>query len=184
MHKFPDKRPTLHDVARRAGVSASTVSRCVTVPDKVKSDVRTRVNAIIAELGYTPHGSARALVSRRTNTVGAVIPTLENAIFATVAQALQIALSDSEKTLLLASSDYDSGREISQVEKLLARGIDGIMLTGLARDESIYNMLNRYRVDYVCTYTHAPKSQHPTIGFDNEAAMAKIVSYLHDLGHR
>ncbi len=184
LHSHPRPRPTLHDVARHAEVSASTVSRCLTVPEKVRPAVRQRVRAAIAELGYTPDGAARALVSRRSNTIGAIIPTLDNAIFATVIQTLQNRLTLKGQTLLLAASDYQPEQEYDQIEKLLVRGIDGLMLTGEARDPAIYRLLEQHRIRYVCTYVHHPESPHPTIGFANRRAMAKIVGYLHDLGHR
>lgn len=177
-------RPTLHDVARRAEVSASTVSRSLTVPEKVRPEVRQRVREVIAELGYTPDGVARALVSRRTDTIGAIIPTLDNAIFATVIQTLQNKLTRKGRTLLLAASDYQPEQEYDQIEKLLVRGIDGLMLTGEARDPAIYRLLEQHHIRYVCTYVHHPDSPHPTIGFANRRAMAKVVGYLHDLGHR
>ena len=184
LQNAPSGRPTLEDVARRAEVSASTVSRCLTVPDKVRPAVRQRVLKAVADLGYTPHGGARALVSRRTNTIGAIIPTLDNAIFATVMQTLQSELALRGNTLLLAASDYQPEREYDQIEKLVVRGIDGIMLTGEAREARVYDILERHGIRYVSTYVHHPASPHATIGFDNRRAMSRIVGYLHDLGHR
>lgn len=178
------RRPTLDDVAIRAGVSTATVSRCLSAPDKVRPKLRERVLAAIMETGYRPHGAARALASKRTHTIGAVIPTLDNAIFAKVAQTLQNELDARGRTLLLASSDYRPEREQSQIENLIVRGVDGIMLTGEQRDPEIYRLLERRGIRYVNTYVHHPASTHPTIGFDNIAAMAKIVAYLYDLGHR
>ncbi len=140
--------------------------------------------AAITETGYRPHGAARALASRRTNTIGAVIPTLDNAIFAKVAQTLQDALDARGRTLLLASSDYRPEREQNQIENLIVRGVDGIMLTGEQRDPAIYSLLDKHGIRYVNTYVHHPESLHPTIGFDNVAAMEKVVAYLYDLGHR
>ena len=64
--------PTLVDVARRAGVSTATVSRCLNLPDRVRPETRARVEAAVAELGYTPHFAGRALASNRTNTIGRV----------------------------------------------------------------------------------------------------------------
>ena len=79
--------PTLKDVAQSAGVSTATVSRCLNFPDKVRPATRTRIEETINRLGYTPHFGARMLVSNRTNTVGAVIPTMANSIFARGLQA-------------------------------------------------------------------------------------------------
>ena len=74
--------PTLQDVARMAKVSTATVSRCFNTPDKVIETTRDRVLEIVEELGYTPHFGGRTLASNRSNTVGAIIPTIDNAIFA------------------------------------------------------------------------------------------------------
>lgn len=177
-------RPTLEDVARRAQVSTATVSRYFSAPDKIRPAMRLRVQTAIEELGYTPHGAARALASQRSNTIGAVIPTLDNAIFATVVQTLQKELSAQEQTLLLAASNYDPGQERRQIENLIVRGVDGLMLTGEARDPAVYALLERRGVRYASTYVHHPASPHPTIGFDNQRAMRKVLGYLHDLGHR
>ena len=127
--------PTLDDVARRAGVSTATVSRCLNLPDRVRPETRARVEAAVAELGYTPHFAGRALASNRTNTIGAVIPTMENAIFALGLQVLQDELSASDVTLLVATSHYDAQREADQIRALLARGVDGLVLIGEARPE-------------------------------------------------
>ncbi len=177
-------RPTLEDVARRAGVSTATVSRYLGTPEKVRPATRVRIQEVIDALGYTPHGAARALASRRSNTVGAVIPTLDNAIFATVVETLQKELSANGTTLLLAASGYDPDRERRQIENLIVRGVDGLMLTGEARDPKVYALLERRGIRYASTYVHHPASPHPTIGFDNKRAMHKVVGYLHDLGHR
>ena len=180
----PSVRPTLADVARRAEVSTATVSRALSAPETVRPALRARVQGAVEALGYRPHGAARALASQRSDTVGAVIPTLDNAIFASTVQALQSALAERGRTLLLAAFDYDAGREREQVESLIERGIDGLMLTGEARDPGLYALLRRHAVRYVATYVHARDSPHSTIGFDNRRAMHELVGYLHDLGHR
>ena len=177
-------RPTLEDVARRAQVSTATVSRTFSTPDKVRPALRLKVQTAVEALGYTPHGVARALASQRSHTIGAVIPTLDNAIFATVVQTLQNELFARGRTLLLAASDYDPARERAQIESLVVRGVDGLMLTGEARDPAVYDLLARRGIRYAGTYVHHPDSPHPTIGFDNRRAMHKLVGYLHDLGHR
>ncbi len=177
-------RPTLEDVARRAGVSTATVSRFFSAPDKVRPGMRHRVREAVEALGYRPHGAARALASRRSNTIGAVIPTLGNAIFATTVQTLQRELAARGNDLLLAAFDYDPARERGQIENLIVRGVDGLLLTGEARDPAVYSLLKRRGIRYANTYVHNPGSPHPTIGFDNRRAMHKLVGYLHDLGHR
>lgn len=178
------KQATQVDVAQAAGVSTATVSRFFADPERIQPELRARVRKAVEELGYTPHGAARALASRRTNTIGAIIPTLDSAIFATVIQTLQKHLAEEGRTLLLAATNYDPEQERRQIESLVVRGVDGLLLTGEAREEETYTLLRRRGIRYVNTYVHHQGSPHTTIGFDNRRAMAGVVDLLHDLGHR
>lgn len=176
--------PRLQDVAQLARVSTATVSRALNHPNSVTPQLRQSVQAAVDALGYIPHGAARALASRRSNTVGAVIPTIDNAIFARSVQAFQDRLFDSGFTLLLASSDYDVDRERREVQALVERGIDGLLLIGESHDPRVYQLLDSKRVPYVNTYTYRDDSQHPCVGFDNEQAAHQLTSYLLDIGHQ
>ena len=176
-------RPTLHDVAAMAEVSTATVSRCLNARDSVTPELRARVESAIVELGYTPHGPARALASQRARTVGVVVPTLDNAIFATGIQAMQDRLSQDDYTLLLASSNYDPDQERKQVRSLIERGVDGLMLIGEARPADLYDLLDQKAIPYVNTWTYRPDGRHPSIGFDNRSSARRIAAYLIDMGH-
>ncbi|OGK84666.1 MAG: LacI family transcriptional regulator [Candidatus Rokubacteria bacterium GWC2_70_16] len=176
--------PTVDDVASRAGVSTATVSRCLNTPAAVRPALRHRVDSAIAALGYVPHGAARALASQQSYTIGAVIPTLNNAIFASGIQALQRRLDEAKYTLLLASSDYDPARELREVQILVARGVDGIMLVGRAHKPELYACLRDKDVPYVNTWTYSSETEHPCVGFDNLEAGRRLASYLLDMGHR
>ncbi|NND20377.1 MAG: LacI family DNA-binding transcriptional regulator, partial [Silicimonas sp.] len=98
--------PTLDDVAREAGVSTATVSRCLDAPGKVTENTRSKVLHAVEMLGYTPNFGARVMASRRSHTIGAIIPTMENAIFARGLQAFQETLDDLGYTLLVSSTAY------------------------------------------------------------------------------
>ena len=177
-------QPRLADVARFAGVSTATVSRVLNHPTAVTPQLRERVHAAVDALGYVPHGHARALASRRSNTIGAVVPTIDNAIFARNIQSLQARLFESGRTLLLASSDYNYERERREVQSLVERGIDGLFLVGETRDPSVYRLLESKRIPYVNTWIYREDSLHPCVGFDNAQAAYQIGSYLLDIGHR
>jgi LacI family transcriptional regulator len=174
----------LGDVARLAGVSTASVSRVLNDPERVSLRIRTRVEAAIAELGYVPHGAARALASRRTRIVGAIVPTLDNAIFAACINALQRRLTRSGYTLLIACSEYDPAEELHEARALVGRGIEGIMLVGTLHDPRLYPLLDGRRIPFVNTWTYASDAPHPCIGFDNRRAAARIADYLLSLGHR
>ena len=119
--------PTLEDVAAQSGVSTATVSRCLNSPGQVSKSTRERVMQAVSDLGYAPNFGARALAAKRTNTFGAIIPTMENAIFARGLQAFQDELREHGVTLLVASSSYSPDQEEEQIRSLVTRGADALL---------------------------------------------------------
>ncbi len=177
-------KPSIDDVARLAGVSTATVSRSLNSPDRVRPETLQAVNKAIEELGYMPHFGGRALASNKTNTIGAIIPTMDNAIFALGLQALEERLAAAGKTLLVASSGYDPARESSQIRSMLGRGIDGLMLIGEARPEATYAWLARSEVPTVIAWMFRKNCPYPCVGFDNRAGAVKMAELVLDHGHR
>lgn len=176
--------PTLEDVAQRAKVSTATVSRCLNRTGNVTEETRRRVMQAVEELGYTPNFGARALAARRTQTIGAIIPTMENAIFARGLQAFQETLNDGGYTLLVSSTGYDPQREAEQIRTLLARGADGLLLIGYDRDPALYDYLNTRNIPYLISWAHRPGGDHPAIGFDNVQPMMELTELVVKKGHR
>lgn len=176
--------PTLQDVARRAQVSTATVSRCLNTPDRVLKTTRDRVLAAVRELGYAPNFGARALAAKRTNTFGAIIPTMENAIFARGLQAFQEELGRHGVTLLAASSSYDPKLEDDQIRALVARGADALLLIGHDRDPEVYRFLEQRGIPFVVAWVYDPAAARFSIGFDNRAAMKELTQEVLALGHR
>ena len=133
--------PTLDDVARKAGVSTATVSRCLNKPERVVKETRDRVLRAVEALGYTPNFGARVMAAKRTFTIGAIIPTMENAIFARGIQAFQEELHRRGYTLLVSSTGYRPGAEEEQVRTLVGRGADGTLrLSGPSRRACVDRM--------------------------------------------
>ncbi|MEM1361290.1 MAG: LacI family DNA-binding transcriptional regulator [Pseudomonadota bacterium] len=176
--------PTLEDVAKRAGVSTATVSRCLNSPTQVTDRTRERVMAAVKDLGYAPNFGARALAAKRTNTFGAIVPTIESSIFARGLQALQEELGDHGINLLVASSSYKPELEEDQIRSLIARGADALFLIGYERTVSSYEFLRQRQVPYVIAWAHDPSQSLPSIGFDNRQAMQELAEQVIALGHR
>jgi LacI family transcriptional regulator len=174
----------LSDVAELARVSTATVSRALTCPGKVKPATAARIRQAVQALGYVAHGAARALASKRTHTIGAVIPTLDNAIFANTAHALQKTLDDAGYTLLIASHEFDAEVEARVTQALVERGVDGLVLLGATHHPSVLRMLDTQQIPYVLTWALDAAGRHPCVGFDNRAAAIRIASHLLELGHR
>jgi LacI family transcriptional regulator len=174
----------LHDVARRARVSPATVSRAFNRPALVDAETLRRVHTAVAELGYVPHGAARALASRRSRSIGAVVPTLHNSIFANCIHALQQRLFDAGYTLLVSTHDYDLTAEKQIVHTLVERGIDGLFLVGTEHEESLFRFLLARRTPYVLGWCVDRSGRHPSVGFDNFTAGKRLAQYLMEAGHR
>jgi LacI family transcriptional regulator len=177
-------RPKLADVARAAGVSSATVSRVLNNPDLVRPAVQTKVYRAIDSLGFTPDAAARALKSRRTRTVGAVVPTLGVAIFATGITGLQNRLRENGYTLLIANSEYDPTKELQETRVLLDRGVDGLVLVGDANLARASALAKQYGVPLVTTYVCTTRHKVPSVGMDNAESMKSMATYLLGLGHR
>ncbi len=178
------RRPTQADIARAAKVSTATVSRVLNASPLVRHEVRRRVERAIKRHGYFPHGAARALASNRSFTIGAVIPTLSNAIFASGIHAFEARLAQANYTILLAVSNYSPQAEAIQVQRLLERGIDALMLVGNDHTAPTFVQLRRAAKAYVNTWTFDPDSAHPNVGFSNRKAIAQVADHLVSLGHR
>lgn len=180
----PPGRVTVADVARAAGVSTASVSRVLNNSGRVAEALRQRVIEASETLGYLPDAAARALASDRSQTIGAIVPTLENQSFAICLDGLQRRLEAAGYTLLLATSGYDPSKELRAVKGLMGRGVDGLMLVGALRDPKVYDLLRGKGVPFVNTFTLTADARRPCVGFDNRAAARRLAEYLLDLGHR
>lgn len=172
------------DIAREAKVSTATVSRVLNKSPLVREEVRARVSRAMERLGYFPHGAARALVLNRSMTIGAVVPTLDNDIFARGINALMNTLRDNEFTLIVSSCDYSLATEGVLVRRLLERGVDGVFLVGAQRRRETIAMLQRSGKPFVNAYISTRRDAGPCIGFSNAQAAAVVVDHLVRLGHR
>lgn len=179
----PHARVKIEDVAKKANVSAATVSRVLNHPEIVRPALRDKVMRYITDLSYTPDSAARALKSRRMRTIGAIVPTLGLGIFAEGVEALQNRLSESGYTLFIANSQYDQRRELQEMQSLIDRGIDGIVLVGGSHGRELRAQVEQAGVPVITTYVSKASGGIPAIGIDNERAAREMTQYLLGLGH-
>jgi LacI family transcriptional regulator len=176
--------PNIEDVAQAAGVSTATVSRVINRPESVGETLRLRVQAAVVKLGYVPHAGARALKLQKSGTVGAVFPTIDNAIFAQAIDALQQRLAHGGLQLLIATSGYDPATEARQALNLMARGADALVLCGVGQSPELLQVLKQRELPAVHAMSWPAPPGLVCVGFDNARAIAQGVRYLLDLGHR
>jgi len=175
-------RVKLSDVARDAGVSPATVSRAIAQPDLLSPETLARVRASALRLGYLPDGAARALASGRSMTIGAIVPTLDSAIFARALQAMQATLAQSGYLLLVASHEASPAAETQAVRALLGRGVDGLMLVGAERAPDTTALLTASGLPVVLTW--CGDGHFTAVTIDNARAGRLAAEHLIGLGHR
>jgi LacI family transcriptional regulator len=171
-------------VAAQAGVSTASVSRALNSPHSVSPELRARITEAVASVGYIPQASARALASRRTRTLGAIIPTIDNTMFARGIAALQKYLSSVGYMLFLTTSGYDLDAELEQARNLVSRGVDGLVLRGDCHHDALRKMLADYDIPFINVGVYRPDRPYPCVGTDNEAAAHRAAAHVIELGHR
>lgn len=177
-------RATIHDIAREAGVSTATVSRVFNQPEKVSARTRDRVEAVIARHHYVSDALARGLASRRSRTLGLVIPTIMNSIYASSTQAIQQAAQEVGYTVLIGISEFSADEEALLIHRLLERRVQGLILTGRERRPDLYEKIRHNRTPFVITWRQSREAALPSISFDNYRAAQAAVAHLIALGHR
>ncbi|MEE0003418.1 MAG: LacI family DNA-binding transcriptional regulator, partial [Ligilactobacillus ruminis] len=121
---------TIYDVAREAAVSMATVSRVVNGNPNVKPATRKKVLEVIDRLDYRPNAVARGLASKKTTTVGVIIPDVTNVYFSSLARGIDDVAAMYKYNIILANSDGNEQKEIQMLNTLLAKQVDGIIFMG------------------------------------------------------
>lgn len=162
----------------------ATVSRALSNPAVVAPDTVAAVQDAVKKLNYVMQGVGRALVSRRTFTIGGLVPSVDHAMFAKTTSALQALLIQHGYMLALGCSDFDPAVELALARRLIERGADGIVLFGRRHDPQLVSLLESCGAPYVSTWAYDPGDARTHIGFDYHRAANLVVEHLVALGHR
>jgi DNA-binding LacI/PurR family transcriptional regulator len=176
---------TLIDVARRAGVSKSTVSNVIRGASLVAEPTRLRVERAIADIGYHPNAIARALKARASSALGIVVPDLANPFYAELAVSVERAASAIGFAVLTAHTECAPKIEEEAGRAFIERRVDGVVIAGVSLGSSLPGMLLDRDVPVVLASFGEPADKRlGVIDHDDAAAMETIVDHLYGLGHR
>ena len=173
-----DDTVTIYDVAREAGVSMATVSRVVNGNKNVKENTRKKVLEVIDRLDYRPNAVARGLASKKTTTVGVVIPDITNTYFSTLAKGIDDIAEMYKYNIVLANSDEDDEKEVSVVNTLFSKQVDGVIFMGYHLTEKIRSEFSRSRTPVVLAGTVDVEHQLPSVNIDYKHATVDAVRHL------
>lgn len=161
---------TIYDVAREANVSMATVSRVVNGNPNVKPSTRKKVLATIDRLGYRPNAVARGLASKKTTTVGAIIPDISNIFFSELARGIEDIATMYKYNMILSNSDSNKEKEIQLINTMLEKQVDGILFMGGNISEEHIQQFKTASVPVVLAATYDSTNEIPSVNIDYELA--------------
>ena len=183
-NRAASSKPTIRDVAAEAGVSIATVSRALNGRAPIAPETARRVQAAVKALGFRANRTGRELRAGTSRTVGVLIPSLANPVFAESVTGIQDAAREAGWSVLIASSAYEAERESEAIENLLSHRVGGLVLTVADADRSAtLDGLDEEQVTYVLLYNQPDRIDRATATIDNVAAGRDATRALIAAGH-
>lgn len=175
---------TIYDVAREANVSMATVSRVVNGNPNVKPTTRKKVMEVIERLGYRPNAVARGLASKKTTTVGVIIPDISSIFYAELARGIEDIATMYKYNIILSNSDQNPDKELHLLNTLLGKQVDGIVFMGGNITEAHIEEFKKSPAPIVLAGSVDQTGEIPSVNIDYLQATQDAVQSLIDRGHK
>ena len=178
------KNVTLKDVAKAAGVSYATVSRALSGSSQIGSETRERVLKLCDDMGYTTNFVARSMVTKRTNLIGLVVPSVDNQFMSELAYHAEVSARSHGYNIMLCDSGPDLRQEKTVVKLLLGRQVEGILI--VPQSSRSYESLKPYLDQTPTVFLSENLRDQPQsyVAVDNSRGTYLGTQYLYELGHR
>ena len=175
--------PTVHDVAKLAGVSPITVSRVINNSGYISDVTRERVETAIKEIGYVPNTLARGLRSKRTNTLALVVTDITNPYFTSMARGVEDVAGASNYTVIYCNTDESETKEEKYANILAQRQVDGVLLVPACGNAKIINFLEANDISVVVLDRRVSGVNTDFVRSDSEDGANRLIKLLIGLGH-
>lgn len=175
---------TIYDVARDANVSMATVSRVVNGNQNVKPTTRRRVQESIDKLGYRPNAVARGLASKKTTTVGVIVPDISTSFYSELSRGIADVATMYEYNIILSNSDERPERELELLVDHLGKQVDGLIFMSDSVSDEVREEMSRAPVPVVFAGTVDKELQFATVNIDYEQVAYEAVNKLIANGHK
>lgn len=170
---------TIYDVAREANVSMATVSRVVNGNPNVKPATRKKVSEVIDRLGYRPNAVARGLASKKTTTVGLIIPDISNIFYAELARGIEDIATMYKYNIILSNSDDNKEKELHLFNTMLGKQVDGLIFMGASITEDHVNEFKKSPVPVVLAGSLEDTGQISSVNINyEEATYDSVISFI------
>lgn len=175
---------SIKDVAREAGVSIATVSRVINKVDVVNKETKEKVEKAIKKLNYRPNIVARSLKTRRTETIGILVPDISNQFYPEVVRGAEDVANIYDYNIILCNSDSDLDKEKEYIRVLKEKMVDGMLYMSSSLDDEIISLIDEIQMKTVLIETKAPGNKFPSVTIDNIKAAYDATKYLIDKGNK
>lgn len=175
---------TIYDVANRVGVSLATVSRVVNGNSNVRDSTKRKVLDAIEELGYHPNAVARGLASKKTTTIGVVMPDVTDMYYAELARGIDDVANMYHYDVLLTNTDEDPVRETMAVNNLSSKQVDGIIFMGNELDREVLNTIAAADAPVVLAGSVDSEGKLPSVNINYVSAIQEATETVINHGHR
>ncbi|WP_025786105.1 catabolite control protein A [Sporosarcina sp. D27] len=175
---------TIYDVAREANVSMATVSRVVNGNPNVKPATRKKVTACIERLGYRPNAVARGLASRKTTTIGVIVPDISKSYYAELSRGIADVATMYEYNIILSNSDKRPLREMELIEDHLGKQVDGLIFMSDSISDDVRKEMKSANIPIVLAGTLDSELEFPTVNIENKEAAYSAVKELIENDHK
>jgi LacI family transcriptional regulator, purine nucleotide synthesis repressor len=176
-------KPTIYDVAEKAGVSIATVSKVINDTGRISEETRNKVLKIMRELEYQPSSVAAALTGKQTFTIGVLVPDISNAFFAEIARALENNAREMGYSIILCNTDYQIEREHDYLELLQKKQVDGIIIATEPEDWKAYKSLQKRDIPHLMFSVDSLRFSSHIVTTDDVRGGYMAGRYLLDMGH-
>ncbi|HBZ11545.1 MAG TPA: catabolite control protein A [Bacillus bacterium] len=175
---------TIYDVAREANVSMATVSRVVNGNPNVKPATRKKVLEVIERLEYRPNAVARGLASKKTTTVGVIIPDIANIFYAELARGIEDIATMYKYNIILSNSDQNVNKELHLLNTMLGKQVDGLIVMSQNITDDFVQELKRSPVPIVLAGSIEETKTIPSVNIDYRQATFDATTYFIEKGHK
>jgi LacI family transcriptional regulator len=182
----PQRRPTLRDVAERAGVHSATASRALNPQTRhlVNRGTADRVERVAKALGYTPNPVARSLKTAKSSSIGLILPDVTNPLFPPIVRGVEDVLGEVGYNAWIVNTDNDATRETAAIESMRARHVEGFVFATARLNHPLLEQLSNDGVAMVQVNRRVMDADIPSVTADDAAGVAMAIDHLVKLGHR
>jgi DNA-binding LacI/PurR family transcriptional regulator len=175
---------TIKDIARKAGVSHTTVSRALHNSPLISDATTKRIKKIAADLQYQPSFAARSLKTNRTQALGVIVSHIDNPFFSEILQGIDDVAQANSYSLFIAASQHDPAREYIIMRTMREHRVDGVILCSPRFSPEQSSQLHSYDIPIVAVNNQAVQDYHYSIYHDDVDGGRQICEYMLGIGHR